>query len=91
MADNLPSADVTESGSLNHPEPSGLHRPVMGLHSLLISPNRALFVRLSFATDTEFTRIICTPFFPSLAAEKSRCVKYADFFCGGLDLGFILV
>jgi hypothetical protein len=30
-------------------------------------------------------------FFPSLAAEKSGCVKYADFFCGGLDLGFILV
>jgi hypothetical protein len=25
-------------------------------------------------------------FFPSLAAEKSGCVKYADFFCGGLDL-----
>jgi hypothetical protein len=25
------SADVTESGSLNLPEPSGPHRPVMGL------------------------------------------------------------
>jgi hypothetical protein len=23
--------------------------------------------------------------------EISGCVKYADFFCGGLDLGFILV
>jgi hypothetical protein len=33
MADNLPpsSADVTESGSLNLPETSGPHRPVMGL------------------------------------------------------------
>jgi hypothetical protein len=33
MADNLPtsSVDVTESGSLNLPEPSGPHRPVMGL------------------------------------------------------------
>jgi hypothetical protein len=33
MADNLPpsSADVTESGILNLPEPSGSHRPVMGL------------------------------------------------------------
>jgi hypothetical protein len=33
MADNLPppSADVTESGSLNLPEPSGPHRPVMGM------------------------------------------------------------
>ena len=30
-------------------------------------------------------------FFPILAAEKSGYVKYADFFCGGLDLGFILV
>ena len=30
-------------------------------------------------------------FFPILAAEKSGCVKYADFFCGCLDLGFILV
>ena len=25
-----------------------------------------------------------------LAAEKSGCIKYADFFCGGLDLDFIL-
>jgi hypothetical protein len=33
MADNQPlsSADVTESGTLNLPEPSGPHRPVMGL------------------------------------------------------------
>jgi hypothetical protein len=33
MADNLPpsSADVTESGSLNFPEPAGPYRPVMGL------------------------------------------------------------
>jgi hypothetical protein len=33
MADNLPpsSADVTESGSLNLPQPSGPHGPVMGL------------------------------------------------------------
>jgi hypothetical protein len=32
-AENLPpsSADVTESGSLNLPEPSGPHRPVMGM------------------------------------------------------------
>jgi hypothetical protein len=30
-------------------------------------------------------------FFSSLAAEKLGCVKYADFFCGGLGLGFILV
>jgi hypothetical protein len=33
MADNLPpsGADVTESGSLNLPEPYRPHRPVMGL------------------------------------------------------------
>jgi hypothetical protein len=33
MADNLlpASADVTESGNLNLPEPSGPHRPVMGM------------------------------------------------------------
>jgi hypothetical protein len=37
-ADNLPpsSADVTESGSLNLPEPSGPHRPVMGLLYLFL-------------------------------------------------------
>jgi hypothetical protein len=29
--------------------------------------------------------------FSRLVAEKSGCVKYADFFSGGLDLGFILV
>jgi hypothetical protein len=33
MTENLPpsSADVMESGSLNLPEPSGPHRPVMRL------------------------------------------------------------
>jgi hypothetical protein len=38
MADNLQpsSADVTESGSLNLPEPSGPHRPVMGLVYLFL-------------------------------------------------------
>jgi len=42
--------------------------------------------------DTVFARAICALFFfPILAAEKSGCVKYADIFCGGLDLGFILV
>jgi hypothetical protein len=37
MADNLPpsSADVTEFESLNLPEPSGPHRPVMGLLYLI--------------------------------------------------------
>jgi hypothetical protein len=37
-ADNQPpsSADVTESGNLNIPEPSGPHRPVMGLLYLYV-------------------------------------------------------
>src|SRR5215510_6938839 len=40
---------------------------------------------------TVFTCIIYALFFSSLAAEKLGRVKYADFFfCGGLDLGFIL-
>jgi hypothetical protein len=43
-----------------------------------------------FVIYTAFTRVICE-FFSSLAAEKLGCVKYADFLCGGLDLGFILV
>jgi hypothetical protein len=43
-----------------------------------------------FKKDTVFTRVICA-LFSSLAAEKWGCVKYADFLCGGLDVGFILV
>ena len=38
-----------------------------------------------------FARVIFALFFPILAAEKSGFVKYADFLCGGLDLGFILL
>jgi hypothetical protein len=34
------SADVTESGSLNLPEPSGPHRAVMGMIYLLVLSNR---------------------------------------------------
>jgi hypothetical protein len=40
---------------------------------------------------TVFVSVICALFFSILAAEKSGCVKYTDFFCGGLDLGFILI
>ena len=29
--------------------------------------------------DTVFARVICALFFPNLTAEKSGCVKYADF------------
>jgi hypothetical protein len=43
----------------------------------------------SLARPTVFARVIGALFF--LAAEKSGCVKYADFFFLGLDLGFILV
>jgi hypothetical protein len=40
MADNLPpsSTDVTESGSLNLPESSGPHRPVMGMLYFYFNP-----------------------------------------------------
>jgi hypothetical protein len=48
-------------------------------------------VQFQKLTSTVFTSVICALFFSSLAAEKSGCVKYADFFCGGLGLGFILV
>ena len=47
--------------------------------------------KLQQNVNTVFARIICALFFSILAAEKSGCVKYAYFFCGGLDLGFILV
>jgi len=39
--------------------------------------------------NTVLAGVICALFF-ILAAEKSGCVKYVDFYCGGLDLGFIL-
>jgi hypothetical protein len=38
-----------------------------------------------------FAWVICALFFSILVPEKLECVKYADSFCGGLDLGFILV
>jgi hypothetical protein len=49
----------------------------------------------SVTAKTENKYRICSrnlrTLFSILAAEKSGCVKYADLFCGGLDLGFILV
>jgi hypothetical protein len=46
-------------------------------------------------TNDQYKYRICSrnlrTFFSILAVEKSGCVKYADFFFGGLDLGFILV
>jgi hypothetical protein len=48
-----------------------------------------------FVLQIHYIYCICSPnlrtFFSILAAEKPECLKYADFFCGGLDLGFILV
>jgi hypothetical protein len=45
---------------------------------------------MQYAVKTDYRIYLrnLRPFFPSLAAEKSGCVKYADFFCGGFDLGF---
>ena len=48
----------------------------------------------TFSVDLERYRICSRnlrTFFSILVAEKSGCVKCADLFCGGLDLGFILV
>jgi hypothetical protein len=46
MADNLPpsSADITESGSLNLPELSEPHRPVMGMFYLYLYLSLSLHV-----------------------------------------------
>jgi hypothetical protein len=61
-ADNLaPScADVTESGILNLPEPSGLHRPVMGMLYLYLFYTILMFwispVALVFLT-TKFRKL----------------------------------
>jgi hypothetical protein len=54
MADNLPpsSADVMQSGSLNLPEPSGPHRPVMWMLYLftgLLLPGSVPYRKLYFA------------------------------------------
>jgi hypothetical protein len=56
MADNPPpsSADVTESGNLNLPEPSGPHRPVKGM----------LFLYIPVYFVAEFSSCVAT--FPSL-------------------------
>jgi hypothetical protein len=52
MADNLPpsSVDVTKSGSLNLPEPSGPHRPSMGLFYF----TQLLFLHLAFSHFCNF-------------------------------------
>ena len=55
-----------------------------GVKRIVVLLNRIPFLIILFA------RVICALFFPILAAKKSGCVKYADFFCGCLDLGFIL-
>jgi hypothetical protein len=69
MADNLPplSANVMESRSLNLPESSGPHRPVMGLLYLLHSVLDQLTVQydvedvilLMFADSYEWAYSIC--------------------------------
>jgi hypothetical protein len=55
MADNLPpsSADVTESGSLNNSEPSGTHRPAMGMFYLYLYVfyNDVIFLNIIYNTS----------------------------------------
>jgi hypothetical protein len=60
IANLLPSSvDVTESGSLNLPEPSGPHRPVMGvLYLFLITRTAGLKTENSvFFPHSEFMSV----------------------------------
>jgi hypothetical protein len=63
MADNLPpsSADVTESGSLNLPEPCAPHRPIMGLLYLYLLHCTLLYLACHefslLGSDCGFVRI----------------------------------
>jgi hypothetical protein len=74
MADNLPlsSADVTESGSLYLPEPSGPHRPVMGLVYLLLVTNP--FVTATFSLYVGFKRTV----FCLLFALNKQHIRVSD-------------
>ena len=64
-----------------------------GCHTYQFSQSNSKEASISFIFRKKYP--ICSrnlrTFFSILAAEKSGCVKYADFFCGSLDLGFILV
>jgi hypothetical protein len=59
-ADNLPpsSADVTESGSLNLPEPSGPHRPVMGSLTFCILQFAAQFEMRNLHHQSDFINLV---------------------------------
>jgi hypothetical protein len=89
MADNLPpsSADVTESGSLSLPEPSGPHRPVTGLlylyqcnrhtlHALLREDGFPGFLALLFQQRDKRCEVTtdledCWPIFFNLMTQNS--------------------
>ena len=97
------SADVKERVELYFYSTFGPSWPVLGRTFYLylyLYVFRGFFIYVHFVLiskwlsklTTVFARVICALFFSILAAEKSWCVKYADFFfCGGLDLCFILV
>jgi hypothetical protein len=63
----------------------------VGILQALLPFSLLIVILFQYYIYTVFSRVICALFFPVLAAEKSGCVKYADFFCGVLNLGFILV
>jgi hypothetical protein len=78
QADNQPpsSADVKKSGSLNLPEPSGPHRPVMGM--------------LYFYLHLGGTEVYFSAVFPTNAARGSAWPIYFHastlYSCDGKDL-----
>jgi hypothetical protein len=55
-AENLPpsSADVTEFGNLNLPEPSGPHRPVMEMLYLYLYLYNDLMLTYAFGVETSW-------------------------------------
>ena len=55
----------------------GMHEELTGLLVQCLVPKFCEFLR---EKNTVFSRVICALFFPILAAEKSGCVKYEDFF-----------
>jgi hypothetical protein len=84
-ADNQPpsSADVTESGSLNLPEPSGPHRPGMGMLYLFYTSNtevhrldRILNQFHRFLTQLQYVRLTSSLM---LSLLLHLCLKIGEF------------
>jgi hypothetical protein len=73
MVDNLlySGADVTESGSLNLPEPSGSHRSVMGFYLYLFISNLIQTEQnMHFAQDSKYELVSRTIGFIFIRVDK---------------------